>query len=66
MKDKIINVIDSFETLMVGCKKESGRRVSKEKKLYKICKGEKSSKKSSEKMLLVPSLKHRVLKMNLS
>lgn len=62
-----MHVIDSFEMLMVGYKKESGRQVCKERKVYKASKGrDKSSKKCSEKMLLVPSLRHRVLKMNFS
>lgn len=49
--------------LMVGYKKESARIVPKDKKLMKLSKGrDNSSKKISEKMLLVPSLKHRVVK----
>lgn len=52
---------------MVGFKKESARMLPKEKKLYKISKvRENSCKKTMEQMLMVPSLKHRILKMNLS
>jgi hypothetical protein len=53
--------------LMVGYKKESARILPKERKLYKLPKARESScKKSTAEMLLVPSLKHRILKMNLS
>lgn len=52
---------------MIGKKKESVRIEKKEPKIFKIKKcRDASTKKQTDEMLLVPSLKHKISKLGLS
>ena len=67
-----MNIVDAFEIMVVGNKKEASMTQIKVKKVIKLSKRREVSsgrrevsvgKKNIDKMLLVPSLKHRVSKL---
>lgn len=68
MRENIINLIDNFEVEMLGKKKNMMQGIKKDRRMVKLRKAREAlhRKKSTEEMLLVPSLKHKLDKICLS